>query len=94
MFKGQFKFRNTSGKPITYSGGDVVVYQGKVYECIKITQKSPLQKPENWKYVNMTENFISDNPPLNPKEGQIWTSTNGVSYTWFVDENSSQWIQT
>ena len=94
MFKGQFKFKNTSGQSSTYIIGDVVIYQGKVYECQNATQKSPIQKPSDWKFTGMTENTISENAPLNPVQGQVWTSSNGISYTWFVDDNSSQWIET
>jgi hypothetical protein len=36
----------------------------------------------------------SDNPPANPYAGQLWLrSTTGALYMWYVDPNSSQWIQ-
>ncbi len=94
MFKGSYKPKNDNGKPLTYSKGDVVLHQGKFYECFLQTQKSPLQTPKNWFYVGMTQNTISDMPPVDPKEGQIWVSTDGTSYIWYKDPNGFQWVQT
>lgn len=94
MFKGPFKNKNTYGKPLTYLKGDIVSYQGKIYECVTETQKSPLQVPDRWSYTDVTTNFISSVPPLKPKSGQKWISGSGIEYVWFEDDNSSQWIQT
>jgi hypothetical protein len=94
MFRGEYKLKNVNGKPITYTRGDVVSYQGKVYECKIQTEKSPLQASKKWYFVGLTENTVSEQPPINPAEGQIWTSTNGISYVWFNDGNSFQWVET
>jgi hypothetical protein len=92
MFKGQFKFTNAVGSPSTYSNGDVVVHQGKLYQASKLTQKSPLQSPKDWVYLKATETFKGTNPPINPKENQIWVNDDGISYLYFYDGNSYQWI--
>lgn len=94
MVRGQFKLKNASGKATTYMIGDIVSYQGKVFKCIVPTQKTPLQKPNAWSFTGITENTITNNPPLKPSNGQTWTSTDGTSYVWFMDENSSQWVET
>jgi hypothetical protein len=93
MFRGNYKLKNSNGTNINYSNGDVILYQGKVYQCLNSTAKSPLQQPKNWKYTGNTEQFISENPPLNPKLGQIWIK-DGTSYVWYEDKNSSQWVET
>jgi hypothetical protein len=94
MFKGPFKFINSVGKPYTYSIGDVVYYQGKFWECLKPTESSPLQDSNSWKFTGNTQNTITENPPVNPFVGQVWTSTNGVSYVWYEDVDGYQWVET
>lgn len=94
MFKGNFKLKNSAGKPVTYSNGDVVIYQGKMYQCRGETQKTPFQQPTNWQYTGSTEIVISIDPPLNPKIGQVWVADTGRSYVWFTDQDGSQWIET
>lgn len=94
MFKGEYKYITPTGKKYGYKRGDVVTFQGKVYECLNFTEMSPVQDSDNWKYAGIDKNFISDNPPVSPKEGQIWVSTNGVSYIWYKDPNGFQWIET
>jgi hypothetical protein len=38
--------------------------------------------------------YVSDTPPVNPIEGQLWFNT-GKSrlYSWYIGASSSQWIQ-
>lgn len=94
MFRGQFKAKDSYGNPSIYLKGDVVLHQGKIFECQNTTQNNPLQKPKNWKFTGLTENTISNDPPVNPVTGQIWTSLNGISYVWYQDDNGYQWIET
>ena len=94
MFKGMFKFKNATGTPITYSNGDSVVYQGRVYTSNKTTQQSPLQAPQDWLYNSLSTPYKGTNPPVNPKENQLWISDDGVTYIYFYDGNSYQWIST
>jgi len=38
--------------------------------------------------------FIGDNPPPSPTAGQLWWESDTANhYIWYVDANSSQWIQ-
>jgi hypothetical protein len=94
MFKGNFKLKNSYGKPITYNRGDIVIYQGKLYECKLITQKTPFQQPLNWSFTGCTELIQSSDPPLNPKVGQMWSDLDGNMYIWYQDNDGFQWIQT
>jgi hypothetical protein len=92
MFKGNFQLKNASGKPITYSNGDVVIYQGKMYQCTAETQKTPFQAPLNWKFTGSIEMVQSVDPPLNAEIGQIWGSSDGNFYVWYGDVDGFQWI--
>lgn len=92
MFKGQFKFKNSNGTPLTYKKGDVVVDQGKIYSCLRTTNKSPLQEKGSWKSTGLTEPYYGANPPLNPIENQLWITANGTSYVWYKDSNGFQWV--
>jgi hypothetical protein len=92
MFRGQYKFNNAVGVPCTYSRNDVVVYQGKVYKNKNTTQKSPLQSPNDWTYVNLSQPYKGTNAPANAKENQLWIADTGVMYIYFYDGNSYQWI--
>lgn len=94
MFRGKFKFKNTTGSPIVYSIDDIVLHEGKAYKCKRQTFLSPLQEKNSWKFIGLTEAQESENPPINPVEGQVWVSQAGKSYYWYVDANSSQWIET
>ena len=94
MFRGYFQLKNSTGKPITYGNGDVVIYQGKMYQCTTETQKTPFQAPLNWKFTGVTEMVQSNDPPLNPRVGQMWGSSDGKFYVWFEDSDGSQWIET
>ena len=94
MFKGQFKFKSATGIPFTYTNGDVVVYEGKVYKANNTTQNSPLQAAKDWQYLNLSEPYRGTYPPVNPKENQVWISDDGISYIYFYDGNSYQWIST
>lgn len=94
MFKGQYKPRNNTGQPILYSRGDVVLNQGRVYECLQTTVESPLQSPASWKATGTDHPITSSSPPLKPIENQTWISTSGKQYIYFKDSNGSQWIQT
>ena len=80
MFKGYFQFKNPSGSPYTYSIGDVVLFQGKLYECLNVTQRSPLQSPTSWKLTQTTEPYQGQTPPLLPEENQFWLDGNDVLY--------------
>jgi len=93
MFKGKFKFRNASGTPYTYTIGDVVIFQGKIYECVQTTQQSPFQSSDNWKLTDLTENYQAGSPPLKAIETQMWLSDDAVQYLYLQDENSGQWVQ-
>jgi hypothetical protein len=92
MFRGYFQLKNSSGKSITYSNGDVVIYQGKMYQCTSETQKTPFQAPLNWKFTGSTEMVQSVDPPLNAEIGQIWGSSDGNFYVWYGDVDGFQWI--
>ena len=94
MFRGKFKFSVANGNKCIYSNGDVVLYQGKVYKSKATTNKSPLQSPKEWEYITLSEPFRGTNPPVNPKENQLWVSDDGVTYIYFYDGNSYQWIST
>lgn len=93
MYRGIFKYKNSSGVSVTYNTNDVILYQGRQYTCLESTQQSPLQSPNNWKYTGISEAFVSDNPPINPKETQTWISTAGKSYVWLKDPNGFQWVE-
>jgi hypothetical protein len=94
MFRGNYKYRNSSGFESIYAKDDVVLYQGKVYQSLKTTQQSPLQSPQDWKYVSLTEPYKGFEPPINPKENQIWISDSATTYIYFYDGNGYQWIAT
>ena len=92
MFRGQFKFKSPNGSSLTYNIGDIVIDQGRAYECKKATTRSPLQDQSSWSLTGMTEPFKGDLPPVSPVENQMWMSSSGILYMWFKDSNGFQWI--
>ena len=93
MYRGQFKFRTPNGSQIMYNIKDIVIEQGRAYECQKYTSQSPLQKPSHWKATSLSEVYKGPNPPVNPIENQLWMADTGTLYIWYKDQNGFQWIQ-
>jgi hypothetical protein len=93
MFRGQFKFKTTNGTPYEYNIGDVVIEQGRAYECKKSTTSSPLQDSASWSYTGLIETFKGSRPPVKAIENQIWLSDNGVLYIYYKDVDGFQWVQ-
>ena len=94
MFRGNYKFKTANGAPVYYDKGDIIINQGKVYECTLKTNQSPRQSPSKWNITGLTEPYQGENPPVNPIENQLWVSSSGITYIWFKDSNGFQWIQT
>jgi hypothetical protein len=93
MYKGQFKFKNGNGVPLTYKSGDLVLNQGQMFVCTQTTQKSPQQDRKKWQATGLTEPFQGAIAPINPREGQLWMNTDGKMYIWYKDNDSFQWIE-
>lgn len=92
MFLGQFKFNSSNGSPKTYNLGDVVINQGRVYECKKSTVKSPTQDSGSWTPTGLTEIYNGENPPTKPVQNQLWVDGNGIMYVYYKDSDGFQWI--
>jgi hypothetical protein len=92
MFKGSYKQKSMDGTVITYKKGDTVLFHGKLYEAVNNTSYSPIQQKSDWFYKGITEIYSNDNPPLNPKEGQIWIQ-NEKEYTYYYDGSNYSWVQ-
>ena len=92
MFKGTYKKKLGDGSYNVYSPTDTVLFHGKIYETKQSTYLSPIEKASAWEYRGLSEIYISDNPPLDPKVGQIW-STNGKFYTYYYDGNNYTWVE-
>jgi hypothetical protein len=92
MFRGQFKFKTSNGSKKSYNIGDIVIDQGRIYECKKATLKSPLQDRLSWSQAGMSEVYKGVNPPVNPIENQLWMNSNGNMYIWYKDTDGFQWI--
>jgi hypothetical protein len=94
MFRGNYKPKDDSGQPVLYSRGDIVIEQGKVYECSESTVESPIQSPTKWKITGLDHPKTKSTPPIKPIENQTWISTDGKQYIYYKDSNGSQWIET
>lgn len=92
MFRGKFKFKNSSGASYTYNIGDVVLHQGRLYKAVKNTKNSPFQILSDWSFLSITEPYRGTYPPVNPKENQVWISDDGINYVYFYDGDTYQWI--
>lgn len=94
MFKGKYKSKNQYGQPILYQKGDVILNQGKLFECLVTTNFSPLQEPKSWLMTNSSNAYSGSSPPLNPIENQLWISDSGIQYVYYKDTDGYQWIAT
>jgi hypothetical protein len=69
----------TTGQIFNAPTGQGYVYSGTAWNLAQTSPQAPV---------------ASDTPPANPYAGQLWLrSTTGALYMWYVDLNSSQWIQ-
>jgi hypothetical protein len=91
-FKGTYKKLDAGGSPLKYFKGDSVLFHGRLYESLAVTDKAPLDSNKNWKYLGNSELYISSNPPVNPVVGQIW-ATNGKYYSYYNDGNNYAWVE-
>ena len=91
MFRGEFKKLNYKGIPNEYTVGDTVLFEGNIYQNVIPTKKSPYESSNSWKYFGSGNLYSSENPPINPKIGQIWEK-NGVLYTYYYDGNNFSWV--
>lgn len=72
----------SEGATYTPAGGPTYVFQAGVWRVLPPSSGVPATAT------------VSDTAPLNPVPGQIWwKSDSGETFIWFVDANSSQWVQ-
>jgi hypothetical protein len=94
VFKGQYKRKFSDGLLNTYTPGDTILFQGKLYKSRGPTFLSPVEAPDKWQFQGVEQDvFISENPPLNPSVGQIWANSSGQFYSYYYDGNSYQWVE-
>jgi hypothetical protein len=91
MYRGEYKSVAPNGLPYYYAAGDTVLYQGRIYEVVNPTPKSPFQSPKDWKFVGVSEPYQNALSPFEPVENQFWVDANktlfiraytGTGYTW------------
>lgn len=92
MFRGEYKNKNFDGSPLFYKRGDSILFHGKIYEAKDLTVSSPIENSDIWLYKGLSEIYYSDNPPLNPKVGQVWLKE-GKYYSYFYDGNNYSWVE-
>lgn len=93
MFKGQYKRKLSDGLLHTYTPGDTILFQGKLYKSRGPTFLSPVEAPLKWEFQGVEQDvYISSNPPIDPSIGQIW-STNGRFYSYYYDGNNYAWVE-
>jgi len=93
MFRRQFQFKQTNASNAVYNIGDIVINQGRAYECKKITSSTPLQDEKSWRFTGLLETFKGTNPPVKPVANQLWLSDSGTLYIWYGDQDGFQWVQ-
>ena len=82
MAKLEFPASPSTGQQATLTNGVVYQWDGKKWQT-RIVES----------YVNTGAN-PGLTPPPNPSPGTFWwDSENGQLYIWYVDDNSSQWMQ-
>lgn len=91
MYRGEYKTVAPNGLPYYYAVGDTILYQGRIYEVINPTPKSPFQSPKDWKFVGISEPYQDASSPFEPLENQFWVDANktlfirsytGTGYVW------------
>jgi hypothetical protein len=69
----------TTGQVFNAPTGQGYVWNGTVWNLAQTSPQAPV---------------ASDVPPSSPYAGQLWfKSSTGALYMWYVDANSSQWVQ-
>jgi hypothetical protein len=92
MYKGLYSKTNFTGLQNKYQFGDVVLFEGKLYKAQKFTSLSPYEDSLAWSFTGNSVLYSSDNPPIDPVEGQQW-ETNGSIYTYFFDGDNYSWVE-
>ena len=93
-FRGNYRAYDENGKLITYSKGDVVVYNGENYIAkYTISETSPAHP--GWSLLGGAgiRFFYDSVPPSNPNVGDEWLNvTTGKMYKYIDDGDSVQWV--
>ena len=74
-----------------YFVGDHAIYQGIMYRALAPSNAGAFVSA-NWSPIGGSVT-VSDTPPTNPQNGQLWfDSVGGQLYVFYNDGNSSQWV--
>ena len=97
-FRGNYKFSDETGLPITYQRGDLVINNSRLYAASKtISGISPeVGEREGWVMMGKAQNFFNDNTvPFAAKVGDEWMdSGTGRVYKYIQDDNGKHWVET
>ena len=76
-----------------YEEGDFVIHEGELYQAPESVPAGSFD-PSEWDPVLRGDIFVGDTPPPDPVSGELWfESDTGNLFLWYVDVDSSQWIQ-
>lgn len=88
---------DSRGYAILYNVGDVVIYEGKRYECLAIHKnKQPKTNGFYWRQLtgSYDEFHYSDTVPISANVGDRWIdSSTGKLYTYIEDTTGFHWVE-
>tara|TARA_R110002012_G_scaffold167693_1_gene331134 strand:- start:66 stop:383 length:318 start_codon:yes stop_codon:yes gene_type:complete len=93
-YRGEFQATTSGGSGFSYSDGDLVLFEGKLFLANgPITGHSPDTSSSWVPWGNSRISFRATSPP-DAKIGDTWININtGKFYTFMSDGDTSQWVE-
>jgi len=90
-----YRTHTIEGNVITYVKDDVVKYKGKMYVATETIQGYNPEQSKLWKKLSDSLKYTSGTEShIDPQTGDVWFDTSsGISYTYFDDGNTVQWVE-
>ena len=93
-FRGEFNASHPTGEPRSYSVGEKVLYEGKLFVALSNIQVESPDNNSSWVCLGSTRVSYRNTRPQDPEVGDMWVNyANGRTYTFIDDGENKQFVE-
>ena len=93
-FRGEFNASHPTGEPRSYSVGEKVLYEGKLFVALSNIQGESPDNNSSWVGLGSTRVSYRNTRPQDPEVGDMWVNyANGRTYTFIDDGENKQFVE-